>query len=179
MTTVAAISDGKRAWIGADRCTTLGDTRSYDNDKLIRCGHFAFGCAGSAKAKNFLRACSPELKKARSIYEFAGLVHRILFRHKFKMRGNYETEDCIGHLDILVAESSNVFVLSDGVRITTPNKGVVAAIGSGCEFAVGAGNAALRGGKAKPGRDLIHFTIVEACRWDRNSGGTPQIIEVK
>jgi len=181
VTTIVAVSNGKRAWIGADLCASHGDICTYDNDKLIRCGHFVFGCSGMASAKDLLRAFRTKLAKARSVYEFAGLVHWVLLKNKYKMIGTDDDDPkWVGALDILlVAESGNVFVLSDGVRITKPATGVVASIGSGCEFAVGAGNALLRVGRMKPGRDVVEAAIVEACRWDRSSGGKPHVLEVK
>ena len=170
MTTIVAVRDGKRTWIGLDTQGTRGSLRLVCGPKWVRHGAWAVGHAGDLRVLNIMRHHAKRLlDDLEGPFEFTGRLMDILNECDFKLspHGNNHAP-CTGQ-DFILANPAVMWRICSSSGFA-PNEDFWAD-GSGQDFALGAmyANRAMRG--TDDAERILRVALGAAMTFDTLTGG--------
>lgn len=180
MTVIVGITTGKRTWIGADRRSTFGSEPFDHVDKLVRCGPWWIGAAGTSRTSYLMRAHAAALAEAPDAWAFTLALRTLLREDGYKSEadaGKAERHDFSG----VLARAHEIYLLTQDFAPMRWPINEACACGSGGDNALGAGFAMLGGRQGAVGDGgLVLQTMIEAAiAYENRCGGGPNIQELK
>lgn len=172
MTCILGFRAGEVAVLGADRRSTFGGTPLTDGaQKLVTAGEWTIGTAGSARYKQVLARNIAALATAPTIDDLATVLRDALIADGWKPKADPDGgPDCYGH-SAAVTRAGRLWLVGSDFGIAEIEAGEFVGFGSGCDYALGAGEALKRTGLAPA--DVIRGAIAIACKFEPSCGGEP------
>lgn len=169
MTTIVAIRDGKRTWIGSDMQATRGGTARISGSKWVPFGSWAVGIAGDLRAQSI---CAKHAKRLlddlAGAFEFTERLEALLREYSFDLSPAPDDATPNTAQDMILACPNTIWsICADMSIVEIPDYW---AEGSGYRFALGAMSAADRF-KTIKSEDLARIALETAMKYDTGTGG--------
>ena len=136
MTTICAVRDGKRTWIGSDTMGQTGGTRIDVGPKWVKSGGWAVGIAGNHRVQTLCESQSAVLfKNLESPFEFTGRFHTLLKEDGFDLSPTKDRANPNTGQDLLLATASGLWLIVADLSVTSVERWCE---GSGHGYGLGA-----------------------------------------
>jgi ATP-dependent protease HslVU (ClpYQ) peptidase subunit len=167
VTTICAVRDGKRTWIGSDTLGSREGLRAVCGHKWVRFGAWAIGHSGDLRALNIMRHHAKRLlDDLDEPFEFTARLMDVLRDCDYDLSAHKgQHTPCTGQ-SLILANPGNVWRLCDTLSFS-PNEHYWAD-GSGQEYALGA-MFAMR--EIKDAERVLRAGLAAAMEYDAGTGG--------
>ena len=166
MTTIAAVRDGKRTWIGSDTQGLSAETRIEVGPKWVRYRDWAMAIAGDRSAFNVCEYNAERLlKNLECPYEFTQRFYDLLADHHYDFSPSRDSAAPNCGQDTLLASSSGLWLILKSFSITPMERWTE---GSGRAYGLGA-MFAMR--EIKDAERVLRAGLAAGMEYDSGSGG--------
>lgn len=168
MTTIVAVRDGERTWIGSDTMANHCGTRLDFGPKWARHKNWAVGIAGDARTINiFQHHAERLLSELGGAFEFTQRFHDLLKECGYDLSAADREAPPNTAQDLLLASPAGIWSIPSDMSIRCVDHWVD---GSGRGYGLGAMAAFMRQGGVRGG-DMVKAVIEIAMEHDINTGG--------
>jgi len=170
MTTIVAVRDGARTWIGSDTQITHGRMRQSCGPKWIRFGSWAVGISGDLRTINLCREYAERmLRDLSGPFEFTQRLHDLAKEFDYDLKPATDSVPPNTAQDVILANPEAAWSVNGDLSIIEIDRWW--ADGSGRAFALGA-LTALERFKHIGAEDMARIAIETAMHHDIYSGGS-------
>lgn len=176
MTVIAAVHQNGETWIGSDSQREWAGTRLIAGDKLIEVPQLGIvAVSGNSKAQRLIRGNLTRLSGAASPDAAAAAIRQILDDDKWAHMSAHDGKGPADYgLSMVLATPDAVYLVASDFLVQPMEERELLAIGSGGEYAMGAGEA-LRWSDPET---RVRAAVEAAIKWDTGCGGPAHIRRV-
>lgn len=175
MTVIAALHQNGETWIGSDSQRDWGGARLILGSKVIAAPGIAMGCSGNSKLQLLIRKSLDVIVADHDEWGVAKRIRAALDDDKW---AHMTCDDGKGPanygMSIALATPSQVFLISADFMVQPFADGDLMAVGSGADYAIGAGEVL----RAASPEARVRAAIQTAIKWDTGCGGDAHVMRV-
>lgn len=169
MTTIVAVRDGKRTWIGSDTQWTGAGVSNFGEPKWVRFGQWAAGISGSLRTLNLVSGNAKRIfDDLDSPLEFTERLRATLKDYDYDIKAVNAGEAPTLDSSMILATPGRFWSICEELSISGHER--FWAVGTGYLVALGA-MSALDRFKTTKSEDMARIAIETAMQFDTGSGG--------